>query len=155
MEAPDAGLEKRKEKEGGPPKKPPKKTTQASDPEDSSSSSSSSSDSDNTGDVTIESLLRHRHQERLRKKGKEAFMMEDLGDVEHDKMEKKLQIPKHDAYDGSVESNPTYQRRYETINDYLYHNRGSWEGDSDLIRVVGAFLKGKAWDWYDNRARQL
>ena len=26
---------------------------------------------------------------------------------------------------------------------------------SDRIRVVGAFMKGKARDWYDNRARQL
>ena len=66
------------------------------------------------------------------------------------KKETKLQIPKPDAYDGSVISNPTYQRQYETINDYLYHNRGSWEGDSDLIRVVGAFMKEKARDWYDN-----
>ena len=150
VEAPDAGLEKRKEKEGGPPKKPPKKTAQASDPDDSSSSSSSSSDSDDTGDGTIESLLRHRRQERLRKKGKEAFMMEDLRDVERDKKEKKFQIPKADVYDGCVESNPTYQRWYQTINDYLYHNRGSWEGDSDLIRVVGAFMKEKPRDWYDN-----
>ena len=81
-------------------------------------------------------------------------MMEDLTDVERDKKEKKLQIPKPDAYGGSVESNLTYQRWYETINNYLYHNRGSWEGHSDLIRVVGAFMKGKARDWYDNRARQ-
>ena len=35
-------------------------------------------------------------------------MMRDLGDVERDKKEKKLQIPKPDAYDGSVESNPMY-----------------------------------------------
>ena len=70
-------------------------------------------------------------------------MMEDLADVERDKKEKKLQIPKPDAYDESVESNPTYQKWYETINDYLHHNRGSWEGDSDLIRVVGAFMKRK------------
>ena len=82
-------------------------------------------------------------------------MMEDLGDVERDKKEKKLQIAKPDAYDGSIESNPTYQRWYETINDYLYHNRGSWEGNSNLIRVVGVFMKGKAQDWYDNLARQL
>ena len=41
------------------------------------------------------------------------------------------------------------------MNDYLYYKRGSWEGDSDLIRVVGAFMEGKAHDWYDNRARQL
>ena len=81
--------------------------------------------------------------------------MQDLADVKYDKKEKNLQFPKPDAYDGSVESNLTYQRCYETINNYLYHNRGSWEGDCDLIRVVGAFMKGKARDWYDNRARQL
>ena len=61
--------------------------------------------------------------------------MEDLADVEREKKETKLQILKPDAYDGTVESNPTYQRWYETINNYLYHIRGSWEGDSDLIRV--------------------
>ena len=81
--------------------------------------------------------------------------MEDLGDVQRTQKEKKLQIPKPDAYDGSIDANPTYQRWYETINDYLYHNRGTWDGDSDLIRVFGAYLKGKARDWYDNRARQL
>ena len=157
-EAPEAGHEKQKEKEGGPPKKPQRggRAAQASDPSDrSSSSSSSSSDSNDTGDGTIETLVRHRRKERLRKKGKGAFMIEDLADVQRDKKEKKLQIPKPDAYDGSVELNPTYQRWYETINDYLYHSRGSWEGDSDLIRVVGAFMKGKARNWYDNRARQL
>jgi hypothetical protein len=78
-----------------------------------------------------------------------------LGEVRRSEREKKLQIPKPDAYDGSVDANPTYQRWYETINDYLYHNRGTWDGDSDLIRIVGAYLKGKARDWYDNRARQL
>ena len=81
--------------------------------------------------------------------------MEDLGDVQRSQKEKKLQIPKPDAYDGSIDANPTYQRGYETINDYLYHNRSTWDGDSDLIRVVGAYFKGKARDWYDNRARQL
>ena len=39
-----------------------------------------------------------------------------------------------------------YQRWYETINNYLYHNRGSWEVYSDLIRVVGVFRKRKAQD---------
>ena len=82
----------------------------------------------------------------MRKKGKGAFMMEELADVKRDKKDKKRQIPKPDAFNGSVESNPTYQRGFETINDYLYQNRGSWEGDSDLIRVVGAFIKGKARD---------
>ena len=43
----------------------------------------------------------------------------------------------------------------ETINDYLCHNSGTWDGDSNLIRVVGAYLKGKARDWYNNRVRQL
>ena len=46
-------------------------------------------------------------------------MMEDLADVERDKKEKKLPIPKPNAYDKLVESNLTYQRWYETINDYL------------------------------------
>ena len=81
--------------------------------------------------------------------------MEDLGDIQRSQKEKKLQIPKPDAYDGSINANPTYQRWYETINDYLYHNRRTWDGYSDLIRDVGAYLKGKARDWYDNRARQL
>ena len=88
-------------------------------------------------------------------KRKGFLVMEDLGDVQRSQKEKKLQIPKPDAYDGSFDTDPTYQRWYETINDYLYHNRGTWDGDSDLIRVVGAYLKGKARDWYDNRARQL
>ena len=81
--------------------------------------------------------------------------MEDLVDVQRSQKEKKLQISNPNAYDGSIDANPTYQRWYETINDYLYHNRGTWDGDSDLIRVVGAYLKGKAGNWYDNRARQL
>ena len=123
----------------------------AHDPSDRSSSSScSSGDSDDTGDGSTESLLRHRHQEQLSNQGKGAFMIEDLADVECNTKGKKLQIPNSDAYDRSVELNLTYQRCYRTINDYLYKNRGSWEGDSDLIRVVGTFMKGKARDWYDN-----
>ena len=82
-------------------------------------------------------------------------MMKDLPGDEWDKKEKKLQIPKPDAYDGSVESNPMYQRWYETNNDYLYHTRGSWKGDFNLIRIVGTFIKGKARNKYDHRARQL
>ena len=87
-------------------------------------------------------------------KGKGAFMSEDLANVVRDKKENKPQICKPDAYNGSVESNAMYKRWYESINDYLYHNCGSLEGDSDLIRVVGAFIKGMARDWYNNRARQ-
>ena len=100
----------RKEKEGGPLNKPLKKSAQISDPDDSMSFSSSSSDSNDTGDSTIESLLPHRCQEIFRKTGKEAFMIEDLGDIERDKKEKKSQIPKPDTYDVSVEFNLTYQR---------------------------------------------
>ena len=90
-------------------------------------------------------------------KRKGFLVMEDLGDVQRSQKEKKLQITKLDAYDhdGSIDANPTYKRWYETINDYLYHIRGTWNGDSDLIRVVGAYLKGKDRDWYDNRDRQL
>ena len=88
-------------------------------------------------------------------KRKGFLVIEDLGNIQRSQKEKKLQIPKLDAYDGSIDANPTYQRWYETINDYLYHNRGTWDGDSDLIRVVGAYLKGKARDWYGKWARQL
>ena len=88
-------------------------------------------------------------------KRKDFFVMEDLGDFQRSQKEKKLQIPKPDAYDGSIDANHMYQRWYKTIDDYLYHNRGTWDGDSNLIRFVGAYLKGKARDWYNNRARQL
>ena len=37
----------------------------------------------------------------------------------------------------------------------IYHNRGTWDGDTDLISVVGAYIKGKARDWFNNQARQL
>ena len=138
-----------------PPGPKPRVKRSRRSPSDSSDSSSSSDDSDwSSGDGTLESLLRHRKQERMRKK-KGFLVMEDLGAVQRSQKEKKLQIPKPDAYDGSSDANPTYQRWYETINDYLCHDRGTWDGDSDLIRVVGAYLKGKAWDWYDNQARQL
>ena len=75
------------------------------------------------------------------------MLVEDVGNVQRSQKEKKLQIPKPDAYDGSIDVNPTYQRWYKTINDYLYHNRCTWNGDSDLIRVFGAFLNGKARNW--------
>ena len=123
-------------------------------PSDSSRSSSSSDSDDSYGDGTLESLLRHCRQARMSKRNG-ILVMEDLGDVQPSQKEKKHQIPKPEAYDGSIDAKPTYQRWHETINDYLYHNRGTWDGDSDLIRDVGAYLKGKASDWYDNRARQL
>ena len=138
-----------------PPRPKPRVERSRGSPSDSSDSSSSSDDSDwSSGHGTLESLLGHRQQERMRKK-KGFIVTEDLGAVQRSQKENKLQIPKLDAYDGSIDANPEYQRWYETINDYLYHNRGTWDGDSDLIRVVGAYLKGKARDWYDNRARQL
>ena len=58
-------------------------------------------------------------------KRKGFLVMEDLGNVQRSQKEKTLQIPKPDAYDGSINANPTDQRWYETINDYLYHNRGT------------------------------
>ena len=58
-------------------------------------------------------------------KRKSFLVMEDLDDVKRSQKEKKLQIPKPDAYDGSINANPMYQRWYETINDYLYDNRGT------------------------------
>ena len=81
--------------------------------------------------------------------------MKDLGDVQRSQMEKTLQIPKPDVYAGSIDANSMYQRWYEIIDNYLYHNRGTWDGNSDLIRGVGVYLKGKARDWYDNWAHQL
>ena len=64
LTAPGPGPERRKENEVGPPEKPPRGDRAAQDPsESSSSSSSSSSNSDDTGDGTMESLLRHRRQE--------------------------------------------------------------------------------------------
>ena len=110
------------------------------DPGNSSDSLSSSSDSDDSsGDGTLESSLRHRQQDRVRRR-KGFLVMEDLGDVQRVQKEKKLQIPNPDVYDGSIDANPTYQRWYETINDYLYHNRGTWDGDSDLRREKGYFV---------------
>ena len=43
-------------------------------------------------------------------KRKGFLVMEDLGDVQWSQKEKKVQIPKPDAYDGSIDANPTYQR---------------------------------------------
>ena len=90
VETPEAGLEKRKEKDGSPQNKSPIKPAPASDPDNNLSLSSSRSDSNDTVDGSIVSLLRHHRQERRRKTGKEAFMMEDLGDVACDKKERKL-----------------------------------------------------------------
>ena len=58
-------------------------------PSDSSSSSSSSDSDDSSGDGTLESLLRHRRQERMSKR-KGFLVMEDLDDVQRSQKEKKL-----------------------------------------------------------------
>ena len=52
-------------------------------------------------------------------KRKGFLVMQDLGDVQQSQKKKKLQSPKPDVYDGSIDDNPTYQRLYETMNDYL------------------------------------
>ena len=52
--------------------------------------------------------------------------MEDLADVIRNKKEKKLQIPKPDAYDRSVESYPTYQRWYKTLTPWEIPYRTSY-----------------------------
>ena len=36
------------------------------------------------------------------------LILEDLGDVQRSQKEEKLQIPKPDAYDASIDANPTY-----------------------------------------------
>ena len=93
-----------------PPGPKPRVECSRGSPSDSSDSSSSSEDSDwSSGDRTPESLLRHRRQERMRKK-KGFLVMEDLGAVQRSQKEKKLRIPKLDAYDGFIDTNPTYQR---------------------------------------------
>ena len=76
---------------------------------DSSSSSSSSDSDDSSGDGTLESLLRHRRQARMSKR-KGFLVMEAIGDILRSQKEKKLQIPKPDAYDGFIDANPTYHR---------------------------------------------
>ena len=137
-----------------PPGPKPRGDHSRGSPSDSSSTLSSSDSDNSSGDGTLESLLRHRRQARMSKR-KGFLVVENLGDVQWSQKKKKLQILKPDVYDGSIDTNPTYQRWYKTINDYLNHNRGTWDGHTDLIRVIGAYLKGKARDWYDNWARQL
>ena len=75
-------------------------------PSASSSSSSSSDSDDSSRDGTLEILLRHRRQARMSKR-KGFLVMEDLGDVQRSQKEKKLQIPKPDAYNGSIDANHT------------------------------------------------
>ena len=43
-------------------------------------------------------------------KRKGFLVMEDLGDLQRSQKEKKLQIPKTDTYDVSIDANPTYQQ---------------------------------------------
>ena len=90
-----------------PPGSKPRGNRSRGSPSDSSSSSSSSDSDDSSGDGTLESLLRHRRQARMSKR-KGFLVMEDLGDVQRSQKEKKPQIPKPDAYDGSIDANPTY-----------------------------------------------
>lgn len=78
-----------------------------------------------------------------------------LAVVKRRKREKKLQIPKTELYDGGRDSEPTYRQWNETVNGYPCFHRGIWEDDADLITIVGAFMMGKARDWFDNRARPL
>ena len=109
---PPPGLQQEEVAAPAPPPPPgPKPRVERSkgSPSDSSDSLSSSNDSDwSFGDGTLESLLLHRQQEKMRKK-KGILFMEDLGAVLPSQKEKKLQIPKPDAYDGSINANPMYQ----------------------------------------------
>ena len=81
--------------------------------------------------------------------------MAGLTDYEREAKEKRFQLPKPEAFDGAMDANPTYKRWYKQMNDYLHHYRGTWDDDEDLIRIIGAFLKGKARDWFDTRADSL
>ena len=81
--------------------------------------------------------------------------MYDLRESQRDKKDKKIRIPEPNPFDGSYNGNPSYQRWFERLNDYLRHHRGTWDGDEDLIRIFGAFMKGCARDWFDICARVM
>jgi len=108
----------------------------------------------------MRSLKRWKRKERREreKARKNVHMFEELLKLaggEREPKEKKLQIPKPDTFDGSLDAKPSYKDWFETMNDYLQHNKGTWDDDEGLIRVIGAFLKGKARSWYNKRARHL
>ena len=127
---------------------------------DNPSCSSSSDDSDDNSDSdrdTLASVLSSNRKERKRatEKEKELAFLFGLGESQRDKKEKKIRIPEPDSFDGRYNSNPSYQRWFEKLNDYLRHHRGTWDGDEDLIRSFGAFMKGCAHDWFDHRAQAM
>ena len=128
----------------------------SSNPSSSSSSDDSDDDSDSDRD-TLASVMSSKRKERKRatEKEKELAFLYGLGESQRDKKEKKIRIPEPDSFDGSYNGNPSYQRWFEKLNDYLRHHRGTWDGDEDLIRIFEAFMKGCARDWFDNRARAM
>ena len=93
-----------------PPGPKPRGERSRGSPSDSSSPSSSSDSDDSSAAGTLESrlVLRNRRKARMSKR-KGFLVMQDLGDVQQSQKKKKLQFPKPDAYDGSIDANPTYQ----------------------------------------------
>ena len=79
----------------------------------------------------------------------------ELARVKRRSKEKKIQIPKPELFDGVRDSSLTYKAWYETVHRYLRFHQGTWDDDTDLITIVGAFMKGKAREWFDNRSRKL
>lgn len=135
-----------------PPPPPP------SDPDSSSDASVPSlpsSDDDESEGETIASLLRARKANKKAKEEKRIETLEDLALVVRGVREKRLQIPKPEQFEGTLNCSPSYLHWYETVTDYLHHNKGTWDDDRSLIRVVASFMKGRAKEWYHTRARNL
>ena len=88
----------------------------------SSSSSSDNSDDDSNSDRdTLTSVLSSKRKERKRatEKEYELVFLYSLGELQRDKKEKKIRIPEPDLFDGSYNGNPSHQRWFEKLNDYL------------------------------------
>src|SRR6266705_2581609 len=146
------------------PPKPPKTPRANNDPDDSDDSSSSSSSSDSVpsesdgGDSdneTLNSLLRAFKKRQDGKKDRRIAKLEDLVGIKRRVKEKKIQIPKPAPFKGTLGSDPSYQRWKRQMNNYLHYNKGIWDDDADLIRVVGSYLDKEALDWFQTRSDDL
>ena len=57
-----------------------------------------------------------------------------------------------DAFDGGYTA---FRPRWERLQDYLEINTPSVPTDRIKIQVVGTFMKGAAWTWYETRKRNM
>ena len=115
--------------------------------DDDSSSSSSSGNPDDLGSNLSEELV------KLGERREAKEVLSGLTEVRRRK--KKLQIPKPELYYGGRDSGPICRKWKQAVGGYLRFHRDAWEDDADLITTIIAFMKGKACDWIDNRARTL